>query len=56
MNAIESIEDRNSIQMRILPGQQGRATWGADGIRDKRINESSPIVGEPVEMRSLIDL
>ena len=54
--AIESIEDRNSIQMRILPRQQGRPTWRADRIRDKRIDKSSSVVGESVEMRSLIDL
>ena len=54
-STIESIEDRNAIQMGILSRQQGRATWSADRIRDKRVDESSTIFGQSVEVRSLID-
>jgi len=42
---IKSIKDRNTIQVRVLPGEQGGATRSANGVGHKGLGEASPSGG-----------
>jgi hypothetical protein len=54
--AIEAIEHRHAVEMRILPGEQRGATGRADGIGDKRILEPHAFPGEAVNVGCLVHL
>ena len=54
--AIEAVEHRHAVEVRILPGEQRGAAGRADGIGDKRIREPHAFLGEPVDVRRLVHL
>jgi len=54
--AVEAIEYRHGIAVRVLSGEQGGAARGANGVGDEAIGEASASLGEAVKVRGLVDL
>jgi hypothetical protein len=54
--AVEAVENRHAIQVRILPGEQRGAAGGADGVGDEAVGEARATFGEAVNVRGLVDL
>lgn len=54
--AVEGVEHGHAVLVRILPGEQRGTAGRADGIRHERVREPGPDGGEPIELRSGVDL
>ena len=54
--AVETVEHRDPIEMRILTRQQGGAAGRADGVGNERISEARTAAGEAIEVRGGVDL
>ncbi len=54
--AVEPVEDRHAVLVRILAGQEGGAAGGADGVGDEGVGEAGSFVGQAVEVWRLVDL
>ena len=54
--AVEGVEDRNTVGVRILPRQERRPAGRADRVGDERVGELGTVRGEPIEMRGGVDL
>ena len=54
--AVEPVEHRHAVAVRILPGEQRRAAGRADRVGDERVGEPGAGGGQTVEVRCLVDL
>src|SRR5207245_1043032 len=53
---IEAVEDGHAVDMAVFAGENGGATWSADGIDAEAIKEPHSLVGEAVKVGRLVDL
>ena len=55
LSAVEDVEYRRSIQMRILSGEHGCPAWCADGVANKRALKADAFGAYLIQVRRLID-
>ena len=52
--AVEPVEDRHAVDVRVLPGQDRRAARGADGIGREDVLEEHAFAGQTIQVRRLV--
>ena len=54
--AVETVEYRHAVDMRVLTGQDRRPARRADGISREHVCEQRAVAREPIDVRGLVDV